>query len=175
MQSANEELETTNEELQSSNEEMETMNEELQATNEELQTINDELRERTDMLNQSNAIIESVLDGLRLGVVVVDEDIKVLSWNNQLAELWGLRADEVKGQSFLNLDIGLPMEQIKKSIRAVLDGEGGAKQVMLDARDRRGRKLQCQVTCNPLVGGDKEVKGVVMLMEERRGTQEGNG
>jgi two-component system CheB/CheR fusion protein len=175
LQSANEELETTNEELQSSNEEMETMNEELQATNEELQTINDELRERTDMLNQSNAIIESVLDGLRLGVVVVDEDIKVLSWNNQLAELWGLRADEVKGQSFLNLDIGLPMEQIKKSIRAVLDGEGGAKQVMLDARDRRGRKLQCQVTCNPLVGGDKEVKGVVMLMEERRGTQEGNG
>ena len=47
LQSTIEELETTNEELQSTNEELETMNEELQSTNEELQTINDELRERT--------------------------------------------------------------------------------------------------------------------------------
>ena len=47
LQSTVEELETTNEELQSTNEELETMNEELQSTNEELETINDELRDRS--------------------------------------------------------------------------------------------------------------------------------
>ncbi|GAB4346157.1 MAG: hypothetical protein Kow0099_27100 [Candidatus Abyssubacteria bacterium] len=130
--------------------------------------MNEELRERTDMLSQSNAIMESILDGLRLGVVVVDRDFKVLTWNHQSADLWGLRADEVRREPFLNLDISLPVEQLKKPIKAVLDGETEAKKVTLDTRDRRGRGLQCQVTCNPLVGKDKAVSGVVMLMEERR-------
>ena len=52
LQSTVEELETTNEELQSTNEELETMNEELQSSNEELQTMNDELRSRGIELEQ---------------------------------------------------------------------------------------------------------------------------
>jgi two-component system, chemotaxis family, CheB/CheR fusion protein len=71
LQSTNEELETTNEELQSTVEELETTNEELQSTNEELQTINEELRPRSDDLTRSNAFLESVLTGVRSGVVVL--------------------------------------------------------------------------------------------------------
>ena len=59
LQSTIEELETTNEELQSTNEELETMNEELQSTNEELQTINDEMRSRSDASSTTiNAFLE---------------------------------------------------------------------------------------------------------------------
>src|SRR5436853_1403678 len=54
LQSTNEELETTNEELQSTNEERETMNEELQSTNAELQTGNHDLSSRTEELNKMN-------------------------------------------------------------------------------------------------------------------------
>lgn len=108
LQSTNEELQTTNEELQSSNEELETMNEEMQSTNEELQTINDELRQRTDELNTSNAFLNSILSSLRGGVVVVDAKLIITMWNPGAEDLWGLRFDEVKGQSLVNLDIGLP-------------------------------------------------------------------
>src|SRR5205807_1972423 len=111
LQSTVEELETTNEELQSTNEELETMNEELQSTNEELQTTNHELRQRSDELNGANSFLESILSGVRTAVVVVDRELHVIAWNHRAEDLWGLRGDEVKGQNFLNLDIGLPIEQ----------------------------------------------------------------
>ena len=91
LQSTNEELETTNEELQSTNEELETMNEELQSTNEELQTLNDELHLRTNALNQANSLLNSILASLEGGVVVIDRQFKILTWNEAAENLWGLR------------------------------------------------------------------------------------
>ncbi len=168
LQSTVEELETTNEELQSTNEEMETMNEELQSTNEELQAINEELRQRTDELNTTNAFLGSILTGLRTGVVVVDRQISILIWNHRAEDLWGLRADEAQGQFFLNLDIGLPVEQLRGIIRSVLLGSA-YEELLLDATNRRGRIVQCRVICTPLIGPGDENQGVILLMEEWEG------
>lgn len=168
LQSSNEELETTNEELQSTNEELETMNEELQSTNEELQTVNDELQRRGAELNQSNAFLESILTSLQGGVVVVDLHVRVQIWNYKAEDLWGLRSEEAIGQNFLNLDIGLPVGQLRQPIRDCLSGlSTGAIEVMLNAINRRGRVIHCRVTCTPLIGVDSEIQGVILLMEER--------
>ncbi|HVL36768.1 MAG TPA: CheR family methyltransferase, partial [Burkholderiales bacterium] len=113
LQSSNEELETTNEELQSTNEELETMNEELQSINEELNAVNAELRQRTDQLHQSNTFLESVLASLPGAAVVVDTDLHVLVWSARAEDLWGLRAEAVNGRSLLNLDIGLPVGELR--------------------------------------------------------------
>ncbi|MBV9362523.1 MAG: PAS domain-containing protein, partial [Betaproteobacteria bacterium] len=166
LQSSNEELETTNEELQSTNEELETMNEELQSTNEELQTVNEELRQRTDEMNQLNAFLESVLTGLRAAAVVVNHNLNVLVWNKRAEDLWGLRSDEVQGRSLLNLDIGLPVGQLRDVIRPCLNGDSDHQQVELDAVNRRGKKIKCRVTCTPLVTPSKKREGVILLMEE---------
>ena len=85
---------------------------ELQATNEELETINEELRQRTLDLNEVNSFLESILVSLGAGVVVLDEELRVRAWNEQAAELWGLRPDEVQGQHFANLDIGLATDRL---------------------------------------------------------------
>src|SRR5262249_11061514 len=121
LQSSNEELETTNEELQSTNEELETTNEELQSTNEELETMNEELettntelRLRSDELNTANAFLASILTGLEVAVVVIDPKLQVLAWNHRAEDLWGLRASEVQGRHLMNLDIGLPVEQLRQ-------------------------------------------------------------
>jgi len=169
LQSTVEELETTNEELQSTNEELETMNEELQSGNEELQTINDELRERTDEVNRSKAFLESILASLHAAAVAVDRDFHILMWNAEADELWGLREDEVLGQSFMNLDIGLPVEQLRTPVRAVLTGRATFQEVVLETTNRRGRVFQCRVTCTPLVGAEGDTQGVILLMEERSG------
>jgi two-component system CheB/CheR fusion protein len=167
LQSSNEELETTNEELQSANEELETMNEELQSTNEELQTVNEELRQRTDEMNQLNAFFESVLGSLSSGAVVVNQDFNVLMWNHRAEDLWGLRPDEVQGKSFLNLDIGLPVGELRGMMRTVLVGDAEKKELVLDAVNRRGKKIRCHVSCTPLVTGKKRREGVILLMEEQ--------
>jgi two-component system CheB/CheR fusion protein len=166
LQSTVEELETTNEELQSTNEELETMNEELQSTNEELQTINDELRQRTEDLNQANAFLQSILTSMRAAVVVLDRNLSTLIWNYRAEDLWGLRSDEVLGQSFLNLDIGLPVEALRGPMRACLAGERDHQEVVLDATNRRGKTIQCRVACTPLTNPDGERQGVILLMEE---------
>lgn len=166
LQSTNEELETTNEELQSTNEELETMNEELQSTNEELQTINDELRVRTTELNQANAFLESILTSLRAGVVVVNNQFNILSWNEEAENLWGLRLEEVQNQSFLSLDIGLPVNQLREPIRRCLQGNLEEEEIELEAINRRGRRIRCQVSLNPLISHERERQGVILLMEE---------
>ncbi|MBD2100061.1 CheR family methyltransferase [Leptolyngbya sp. FACHB-261] len=165
LQSTVEELETTNEELQSTNEEMETMNEELQSTNEELQAINEELRERTEELNDTNAFLESILTGLRTGIVVLNRDTSISIWNHQAEELWGLRSDEVEGQLFLDLDIGLPVERLQATIENALSGEAEYQELFLDAINRRGRSIRCRITCTPLVNS-KQRQGAILLMEE---------
>jgi two-component system CheB/CheR fusion protein len=165
LQSSNEELETTNEELQSTNEELETMNEELQSTNEELQTVNEEMRLRTEEINRLNAFFESVLASLRSAAVVVNQNFDVLMWNDRAQDMWGLRADEVQGRSFLNLDIGLPVAELRSLIRSCLSGEVDQDETRLAAINRRGKKIQVRVACTPLIAG-KQREGVILLMDE---------
>ncbi len=142
------------------------MNEELQSTNEELNTINEELRERTDELNHSNAFLNSILSSLRGGVVVVDCNNNVLIWNYMAEDLWGLRAEEIKGQSLMDLDIGLPVRQLREPIRACLSQETDKQEMILDAVNRRGRSIKCRVAITPFRGPKGEPQGAMLLMEE---------
>jgi two-component system, chemotaxis family, CheB/CheR fusion protein len=169
LQSTVEELETTNEELQSANEELETMNEELQSTNDELQAINDELRNRTDDLNQAKRFMELILNGLRSGVVVLDADMRVLAWSRSAEDLWGLRHDEVIGEHFLNLDIGLPTPQLRPIIRRILAGEATPHETVVSAVNRRGRNIQVRVATSPLNSVDGSADGAILLMEQDSG------
>jgi two-component system, chemotaxis family, CheB/CheR fusion protein len=166
LQSSNEELETTNEELQSTNEELETMNEELQSTNEELQTVNDELHQRTEEVNRANAFLRSILSSLRSGAIVIDQHFNILVWNPRAENLWGLREDEVKGQSLLSLDIGLPIDRLRAVIRPCLSGERDQIEVVLEATNRRGKAIRCRITCAPLLSARKEREGAILLMDE---------
>jgi two-component system CheB/CheR fusion protein len=173
LQSTVEELETTNEELQSMNEELETTNEELQSTNEELQstneeleTMNEELRQRTLELDDANAFLETILTTIGMAVMVLDRRQHVRLWNRQARELWGLSAEEVDGRHLLELDVGLPVEQLTPILRRSLGGTRERQQVTLDAVNRRGKPIRCQVSCLPLASpGDGDVTGVILMME----------
>ncbi|MBP2473002.1 two-component system CheB/CheR fusion protein [Crossiella equi] len=166
LQSTVEELETTNEELQSTNEELETMNEELQSTNDELQTINDELRDRSSELDDANAFLEAILTSLRAGVAVLNRDLQVQVWNRRAEDLWGLRQEEAVGQHFLNLDIGLPTDQVRPGIKQVLNGDGQPHELSLEAVNRRGRTIDIRVVCSALNAPGTDVTGVILLMEQ---------
>jgi two-component system CheB/CheR fusion protein len=169
LQSTIEELETTNEELQSTNEELETMNAELQSTNEELQTINDELRMRTGELDEANDFLESLFISQAGGLVVIDRELRISVWNDRSAELWGLRIEEAPGQHFLNIDIGLPVEELRPLIRAVLAGDSERETVDLEATNRRGREFRCRIVVTPLVNRARQIRGAILLMEETTG------
>ena len=164
LQSTNEELETTNEELQSTNQEMETMNEELQSANEELQTINHELSDRTCELDQTNIFLTSILGSLQMGMVVLDSSFNILIWNQTVEDMWGLRTDEVMNKSWFSLDIGLPVEQLRNPIRDIMSCKKKFQEIIINATNRRGKKIQCYLACSPLMNGT--VEGVIIMMTD---------
>ena len=166
LQSTNEELETTNEELQATNEELETMNEELQCSNEELETLNVELRQRTEDLNTTNTFLESILASLDAGVIVVDTEMKVTNWNDRAEDLWGLRQEEVINRLFLSLDIGLPVEKLSAPLKDCLKSRK-TSELGLEAINRRGQTITCQVRCSPLISVEEEKVGAILLIESQ--------
>ena len=167
LQSTVEELETTNEELQSTNEELETMNEELQSTNDELQSINEQLRVSTTQLDEANSFLETVLTSLKAGVAVVDRDLRIRMWNRRAEDLWGPRTNEVIGQHFLNLDVGLPFERLRPLLRGALGPDGVPGEVSVDGVNRRGRPVVVRVAFTPLqsLDGGAAGDGAIIVME----------
>lgn len=140
------------------------MNEELQSSNEELETMNEELRLRTGELNRATVLVESMLASMRIAVAVVDHELRVQMWNDRAKELWGVDIDHVRGRHLLNLDIGLPVGQLRHALRASLAGEKTDEQ-RLNARDRRGRDVVCRVTTAPLADISGAVAGAIVMME----------
>lgn len=165
LQSTNEELETTNEELQSTNEELETMNEELRSANEELEVANKEMRRQSEESSEYRRYSESVLRSMDVGIIVLNRDLAVRSWNRWSENVWGVRNEEVVGESFLDLDIGLPVQKLRRTLRAILDEESSVQPIELEAMDRRGRRIDCRIRLSPLLY-EKDTRGVVLIIED---------
>ncbi|MCW2239994.1 CheR family methyltransferase [Azospirillum canadense] len=166
LQSTNEELETTNEELQSTNEELETMNEELRSANEELEVANEELRRQGEESGEYRRYSESILRSMDVGIIVLDEELRVRSWNRWSENMWGLRSEEVMGEEFLGLDIGLPVQRLRADLERILEKEIPQQPAVLDALDRRGRTVTCRVRLSPLLYESRETRGAVLIIED---------
>lgn len=172
LQSTNEELETTNEELQSTNEELETLNEEARSSNEEMESVNEELRLHAEQASSYRYYLESVLRAMNGGIVVIDQQHSIQTWNRWSENSWGLRAEDVIGTAFEALDIGLPVHQLRDALSLVK--HGGEEQVdhQLEGVDRRGRRIVCRVRISQLMDEGGKNHGLVLVFqditEERR-------
>ena len=168
LQSTVEELETTNEELQSTNEELESMTGRLQSTSDELQLINQQLRERTFAVTQLHDLMQSIFHNLESAVIVVNKDLVVQVWSDRSQELWGLREQETVGQQLLSLDSGLPVEELRPWLLDVVSGgrDAGVYGHHISAVNRRGRRVDLRVTVTAMTGDSAEPTGALVLFEE---------
>src|SRR5205085_9547054 len=102
---------------------------------------------------------------LGMGVAVLDRELRVTAWNDHAKKLWGVDLGDVRDQHFLNLDIGLPVQELRDALRACLAGGAAGGERRMRARDRAGRDITCRVLCTPLRTPRGEVNGAVVLME----------
>jgi two-component system CheB/CheR fusion protein len=171
LETAYEELQSTNEELQSTYEELETMNEELQSTNDEIRVINDQLGDSAAEISRLNSFLRSIVDGQQIAVIVIDSDLRVTIWNRKARELWGLSQDDVFEQPIFNLDIGLPVRELRDAVRSVLRGAVPNEQRSLPSHDRKGKAFECHVTVAPLTDADG-IHGAILTMDAERTAQQ---
>ncbi|KXS41912.1 MAG: hypothetical protein AWU59_1884, partial [Methanolobus sp. T82-4] len=95
LKSSNEEMQSINEELQSTNEELETSREELHSLNEELETVNAELQAKVSELSQANDDINNILDNTGMGIVFVDNDLRIQRFTPAVTKLINLIPSDV--------------------------------------------------------------------------------
>ncbi|MEM8828426.1 MAG: PAS domain S-box protein [Cyanobacteria bacterium P01_G01_bin.19] len=102
LQALVEELETTNEEQQASNEELTASNEELQSTNEELHSVNEELhtvnieyQAKIGELTQLNDDVDNLLKSTEIGVVFLDEDLRIRKFTPAVTTAISLRKSDL--------------------------------------------------------------------------------
>ena len=107
--------------------------------------------------------MHGVLSSVAAGVVVLDAEMRVRSWNRGAEDLWGLRSDEVNEQSYFALEFGLPSAPVREMVQYCLESGTRSGPVAVKAVNRIGRTITCAVACSPL---DGHPKGVVLLMEE---------
>lgn len=134
--------------------------------NDELHTTNEELRTTTDEVGALNRFMTGVLGSFRVGVAVVDPELRVLAWNAAAEDLWGVREDEARGQHVLGLDIGLPVAELQPLLHRQIAGAAEPHEtVELDAVNRRGRQIRVRVTVSAFQQLPEERGGAVLLMD----------
>ena len=105
LKSTNEELQSVNEELQSTNEELETSKEELQSTNEELATVNAELQSKVDESSRANDDLNNLLTATEIASIFLDTDLCIKRYTPAAAGIISL----------IQTDIGRPLSDLKTS------------------------------------------------------------
>jgi two-component system, chemotaxis family, CheB/CheR fusion protein len=102
LKTSNEELQAMNEELRSATEELETSREELQSINEELRTVNQELKSNVEELAQANADLHNLMAATEIATVFLDRDLRVVRFTEPAVELFNL----------ISADIGRPITDL---------------------------------------------------------------
>ena len=107
-----------------------------------------------------------LLTSVASAVIVLDARLRVSGWNRGAQEIWGLRTDEVDGESFFDLQFGLPTRPLyAPAVRCLQTGIRSDESLEIDAVNRLGAGIRCTIRFSPLNGNRDE--GVVMLIEQQ--------
>jgi PAS domain S-box-containing protein len=119
------ELQTANDRLQASEEELTAANEELedrvQVRTAELESLNEELNKEREKVEAGKERLEDIIDNMPDGVGITDAGGKIIEANKTIAEMYGYDTpDEITGKSLLDFiakeDVPHITEILKESI-----------------------------------------------------------
>ncbi|MDO8636387.1 MAG: PAS domain-containing protein, partial [Dehalococcoidia bacterium] len=120
LKSSNEEYQSTLEELQSTNEELETSREELQSINEELMTTNSEQQSKNEELMHIRDDMKNLLDNIRIAVVFLDKQSRVVRFTVEATKLLNLYATD-EGRPLAHVTSNMIDDTLVEDARKVLD------------------------------------------------------
>ncbi len=120
------------------------------------------LEQKAEQVARLKDYNENIVESLSVGVLAVDLDGRIESWNNHLEALFGVARSDALGR---RLDEVLPPE-LAAEIEAHADGERVANLYKLVARSRSGPALTLNVAVAPLVGKAGEQLGRLILVDD---------
>jgi len=112
-------LQSTNEELQSTNEELATSKEELQSTNEELITVNSELQDKIEALMQAHSDINNLLAGTDIGTIFLDNNLRIKRFTPAITNFFNLIQTDID-RPISDITSKIPVVNITQEVHTVL-------------------------------------------------------
>ena len=126
--------------MQSTNEELETSKEELQSLNEELHTVNLRLTEKIEELDQSNSDLRNLFDSTEIATVFLDRHLIIRSFTPAIASIYNLipsdhgrpLTDIVSRLLYTNLrdDVAYVLSKLEPLERRVVRDDGSMHYIM---------------------------------------------
>ncbi len=135
LEATNEELQATNEELIASNEELQSTNEELHSVNEELYTVNAEYQKKNTELQELNNDIEHLLNGTDVATIFLDRSLCIRKFTPRIAQTFDLLPQDV-GRSIRSFSHDLRHDTLIADIERVLHDGTSVETQTFDSRDR---------------------------------------
>ncbi|HTM25870.1 MAG TPA: ATP-binding protein [Vicinamibacterales bacterium] len=124
-----------------------------------------QLRTKADELERMRQFSENILESLNDGLAVVDRNGRVIRWNRQLEELYGVRHEDAVGCAAE----ALFEPHIAGMIRSAAVGapEGAAYyKIPLSTRHEPARRLLVNVGATPLRDSHAHIAGTILIVED---------
>ncbi len=124
-----------------------------------------QLRTKADEVDRMRQFSENILESLNDGLAVLDRNGRVVRWNRQLEELYGVRHEDAVGRALDQLFDGPVVEMFRAS--AVESPEGAAYyRVPLTTRHDSARRLLVNVAATPLRDTHEAITGTIVIVED---------
>ena len=124
------------------------------------------VHEKAEQLQRLKEHSESIVASISVGVIVVDLDEKIESWNPAMKDLLGRTKEGVLGKSVSDV---LPLSLIGE-IRSQRGQDLSGREVLklYKCRLNIGDKPKvADVTVTPLMGKDKQVTGQIIILDDK--------
>jgi two-component system NtrC family sensor kinase len=123
-----------------------------------------QLRMKADELEGMREFSENILESLNDGLAVVNQDRRVVRWNRQLEELFGIRHEDAVGRRLSEL--------FDRSFLDVLGSRSDSPEgtaffrVPLMTRHEPPRRLLVNVATTPLRDSEGAIAGTILILED---------
>jgi PAS domain S-box-containing protein len=124
-----------------------------------------QLRTKADELERMRQFSENILESLNDGLAVLDQNGRVVRWNRQMEELYGVRHESAVGLALDELfDAG-----IARMIQGPADGAGEGTahyRIPMSTRHATPRRLLVNLGSTPLRDSHADVVGSIVIVED---------
>ncbi|HWN19205.1 MAG TPA: PAS domain S-box protein [Gemmatimonadales bacterium] len=121
-------------------------------------------REAAEQLCRTTQTLQTLIDASPLGIMTLDPDGRVRSWNHAAEEMFGWSAAEAIGQT-LPFVPASGLEEFRHSLRRVLSGEA-LTGLQAERVRRNGLKIDLRICAAPTRDTGGVVDGVIALVED---------
>ncbi|MBX2882641.1 MAG: BLUF domain-containing protein [Granulosicoccus sp.] len=160
LESSNDGQRIINEQLAAANEELQSTNEELLSVNEELQTVNFEYQTKIQELSELNQDLDNLLSCTNLGVIFLDSKLNILRFTEFATKSINLLPSDI-GRPFEDLAHHLPYGNLVSDLRRVLSiGKPVSREIVRDGTD------QLEVSIHSYRAGQALAQGVLITFRD---------